>query len=157
MISRWDQWHEKKQLSVHLIRNVLIVEFLSVRWEEINRISRNSHDLMFMFWCCFFLIFSSFCQDQWFFNRFTQIIFCFIAWLLAKLSFRWTWSKTNLSVVWTFIKRNILLSLGWTTYSLRRTSINSSLRSWKRHWWGKIGCCWLASIVRWASDSSTII
>ena len=49
VVSRWDQWHEKKQLSVHLIRNALIVEFLSVRWEEINRISRNSNDLMVIF------------------------------------------------------------------------------------------------------------
>lgn len=158
MVLRWDQWHEKKQLSVHLIGNVLIVEFLFVSWEEINRVSRNSNDLLFLFWCCcFFLISSSFCHDLWFFKRFTQIIFSSIAYNFAKLSFRWTRSKTNLSVRWTCIKSNLFPSIRWTTYSLRWTIIESSLRSLLRHWWGEIGCCWLTSIVRRTSEMSTII
>jgi len=157
MESRWDQWHEKKQLSVHLIGNVLIIEFLFVRWEEINRVSRNSYNLLFLFWCYSFLIFSSFSHDLWSFKRFTQIIFYSIAWLFAKLSFRWTWIKTNLSVRWTCIKSNLFPSIRWTTYSLRMTRLESSFWSWLRQRWGKISCCWLTSIVRWTSEMITII
>jgi len=46
VILTWDQRHEEKELGVHLIRDVLKVEFLFVRWEVVNRISRNSYDMI---------------------------------------------------------------------------------------------------------------